>query len=72
MHERIDAYEIMHAFTLRGAQPSFIALAESRFPQVLTQVLKQVLKQVLGSRPNLRRPRRLHCHSRRHPRRSSF
>ena len=51
MHERIHAYEIMHAFTLRGAQPSFIALAESRFPQVL----KQVLKQVLRSTPNPRR-----------------
>ena len=63
MHERVDAFEIMHAFTLRGAQPSFIALAESRFPQVL--------KQALGSRPNLRRPRRLHCRSHRHPRRSS-
>ena len=47
MHERIDAYEIMHAFTLRGAQPSFTALAESRFPQVLTQVLR--------STPNPRR-----------------
>jgi len=67
MHERIDAYEIMHAFRLRGAQPSFIALAESRFPQVL----KKALKLVLGSRPNLRRPRRLHCRSHRHPRRSS-
>jgi hypothetical protein len=47
MHERIDAYEIMHAFTLRGAQPSFTALAESHPPQVLTQVLR--------STPNPRR-----------------
>lgn len=67
MHERIHAYEIMRVFLSRGAQPSFIALAESRFPQVL----KQVLKQALDSRPNLRRPRRLHCRSHRHPRRSS-